>query len=99
MYKDWVQSAIAYAPTLAPLYEWIDAKKCLPPEYAPVVCIVSGKPRTNITLERAYQIGSWNSDDGWIIDEWSDWENANVLYWMLIAEPPGRRPPERQEDT
>lgn len=68
--------------------EWISVKERLPKEHEPVLCIASGKPRSNITLEEAYQLGSWNKDDGWIIDEWLDWEDANVSWWMPLPDPP-----------
>lgn len=94
MYKDWVQSAIANAPTLTPPDEWVSVEERLPPEHEPVLCIVNGKPRPNIELEEAYQVGSWNGADGWIIEEWLDWEDADVLWWMPFPAPPDRRPPE-----
>ena len=81
-------------PTLTPPNEWVSVEKALPPEHETVLCIVSGKPNPNITLEDAYQLGSWNKADGWIIDEWLDWEGANVTWWMKLPEPPDRRPPE-----
>ena len=82
------------APTLTPPNEWVSVENALPPEHEPVLCIVSGKPNPNITLEDAYQLGSWNKADGWIIDEWLDWEGANVTWWMKLPVPPDRRPPE-----
>ena len=81
-------------PTLTPPNEWVRVENALPPEHESVLCIVSGKPKPNITLEDAYQLGSWNKADGWIIDEWLDWEGANVTWWMKLPEPPDRRPPE-----
>ena len=81
-------------PTLTPPNEWVSVENALPPEHEPVLCIVSGKPNPNITLEDAYQLGSWNKADGWIIDEWLDWEGANVTWWMKLPVPPDRRPPE-----
>lgn len=45
-------------------------------------------PKSNITLEETYQLGSWNKADGWIIDEWLDWEDANVTHWMPLPDPP-----------
>jgi hypothetical protein len=36
------------------------------------------------------QLGSWNKADGWIIDEYLDWEDAVVLWWMPLPEPPGK---------
>lgn len=81
-------------PTLTPQNEWVSVEQAMPPEHEPVLCIVSGKPKPNIMLEDAYQLGSWNKADGWIIDEWLDWEGANVTWWMKLPEPPDRRPPE-----
>ena len=85
-------------PTLTPPNEWVSVEDAMPPEHEPVLCIASGKPNPNITLEDAYQLGSWNKADGWIIDEWLDWEGANVTWWMKLPEPPDRRPPEGEED-
>lgn len=79
--------------------EWVSVEERLPPEHEPVLCIVNGKPRPNIELEEAYQVGSWNGADGWIIEEWLDWEDADVLWWMPFPAPPDRRPPEGEEDT
>lgn len=93
----WARKALQ--PTLTPPNEWVSVENALPPEHEPVLCIVSGKPNPNITLEDAYQLSSWNKADGWIIDEWLDWEEANVTWWMKLPEPPDRRPPEGEEDT
>ena len=85
-------------PTLTPPNEWVSVENALPPEHEPVLCIVNGKPKPNITLEDAYQLGSWNKADGWIIDEWLDWEGANVTWWMKLPAPPDRRPSEGETD-
>ena len=74
--------------TLTPPNEWVSVENAMPAEHKSVLCIVSGKPRPNITLEEAYQLGSWNKADGWIIDEYLDWEDAVVLWWMPLPEPP-----------
>ena len=81
-------------PTLTPPNEWVSVEDAMPPEHEPVLCIVNGKPKANITLEEAYQLGSWNRADGWIIDEYLDWEDADVSWWRKLPEPPDRRPPE-----
>ena len=86
-------------PTLTPPNEWVSVERALPPEHEPVLCIVSGKPKANITLEEAYQLGSWNKADGWIIDEYLEWEDADVSWWRKLPEPPDRCPPEGEEDT
>ena len=89
---------VHYQPALTPPNEWVSVENAMPPEHEPVLCIVSGKPKPNIILEEACQLGSWNKADGWIIDEWLDWEGANVTWWMKLPEPPDRRPPEGEED-
>lgn len=81
-------------PTLAPPNEWVSVENAMPPEHEPVLCIASGSPKPNITLEDAYQFGSWNKADGWIIDEYLDWEDADVSWWMPLPTPPDRHPPE-----
>ena len=88
-----VESVLEWAqtlPTLTPQNEWVSVKKALPPEHEPVLCIVRGKPKANITLEEAYQLGSWNKADGWIIDEYLGWEDADVSWWRKLPEPPDR---------
>ena len=76
--------------TLTPPNEWVSVEDDMPPEHEPVLCIVDGKPKPNITLEDAYQIGSWNKADGWIIDEYLDWEDADVSWWMPLPAPPDK---------
>ena len=95
---DQVLHDIQHFPTLTPPNEWVSVENALPPEHEPVLCIVNGKPKPNITLEDAYQLGSWNKADGWIIDEWLDWEGANVTWWMKLPAPPDRRPSEGETD-
>ena len=90
---------VIHAPTLTPPNEWVRVEDAMPPEHEPVLCIVDGKPKPNITLKDAYQIGSWNKADGWIIDEYLDCEDADVSWWMPLPAPPDRRPPEGEEDT
>ena len=90
---------IANLPTLTPTNEWVSVEDAFPPKNESVLCIVSGKPKPNITLKDAYQLGSWNKADGWIIDEWLDWEGANVTWWMKLPETPDRRPPEGEEEA
>lgn len=91
---DQVLHDIQAMPTLTQPNEWVSVENAMPPEHEPVLCIASGSPKPNITLEDAYQLGSWNKADGWIIDEYLDWEDADVSWWMPLPTPPDRRPPE-----
>lgn len=81
-------------PTLTPPNEWVSVKDAMPPEHEPVLCIVSGSPKLGIILDEACQFGSWNKEDGWIIDEYLEWTDADVLWWRMLPELPERRPPE-----
>ena len=67
---------------------WISVKDRLPEEHKVVLCIVNGKPETNITLRNAYQLGSWNKTEGWIIEEYPVWEDAVFSWWQPLPEPP-----------
>lgn len=94
-FAEWLAEYLAeHMPTLTPPNEWVSVENAMPPEHEPVLCIASGSPKPNITLEDAYQLGSWNKADGWIIDEYLDWEDADVSWWMPLPTPPNRRPPE-----
>lgn len=102
-WRDGKAELVEYAPTLPqpsnePPTGWVSVEDKLPEEHKVVLCIVSGKPRSNITLDEAYQLGSWNYADGWIIDEWPDWEDATVYWWRELPEPPYRRPPEGENE-
>lgn len=68
--------------------EWIDAEVELPPEDDVILCVVSGKPRTNLTLDEAIEIASYRRTDGWIVDAYPEWEGPTVIYWRPIPEPP-----------
>ena len=92
-FTEWLYLA-EHMPTLTPPNKWVSVENAMPPEHEPVLCIASGSPKPNITLEDAYQFGSWNKADGWIIDEYLDWEDADVSWWMPLPTPPDGRPPE-----
>ena len=92
----WARKALQ--STLTPPNEWVRVKDAMPPEHEPVLCIVSGSPKPNIILDEAYQLGSWNKDDGWIIDEYLEWTDADVLWWRMLPVPPYHRPPEGEEE-
>lgn len=63
-FPDDIIASIENTPTLTQPNEWVSVENALPPEHEPVLCIVSGNPKPNVTLEDAYQLGSWNKADG-----------------------------------
>lgn len=77
---------------------WISVEERLPDEYDGLVLAqVSGKPRENITLNNALQLACYISEagEGWIVEEYPEWENPNVIAWRPLPEP---YRPERSEE-
>lgn len=68
--------------------QWIDVKDRLPATDEAVLVIASGNPMPNITFDGAYVLASYFSEDGWIINEYPEWEAANVTHWMPLPDPP-----------
>ena len=69
--------------------EWISVKDRLPEtEDDFVLVIVSGEPRKNIKLQSAYELATYNTEDGWILEKWPDWMCAKITHWMPLPEPP-----------
>ena len=60
----------------------------LPPEEKTVLALVSGSPTENITLHASYQIAVYIPDEGWVIDEWPEWETPEVICWQNCPEVP-----------
>ena len=83
-----IMDAIENAPTITQPNEWVNVEERLPEEGESVLCIVNGKPRKNITLCEAYQLGVWYKEDGWLIDEYPEWRDVEVLWWMPLPDAP-----------
>ena len=60
----------------------------LPPDGETVIAIVSGSPTENITLHASYQTAVYIPDEGWVIDEWPEWETPEVICWQNCPEVP-----------
>ena len=72
---------------LRPSGRWIDAKAQHPPLDKMVLVIVNGKPKNNITLDRAYELAEWEPE-GWCLEMWPEWMETEVSHWMYLPEPP-----------
>ena len=68
--------------------EWICAERELPVNDGDVLLLVSGKPTENLTLYHAFQLGSYSTKEGWIIDMWPGWDTPDVSHWMPLPELP-----------
>lgn len=75
--------------------EWIDPAVELPPDDDMVLAIVSGNPADNITLEDAYELASYCSEDGWIVEQFELWETPTVSWWRPLPDPPEKKKEER----
>ena len=71
----------------APL-EWISAEDEAPAGDELVLCAVTGK-HGGVTFHEAILLGSWNENDGWILESYPDIENPGVTHWMELPEGPG----------
>lgn len=69
---------------------WIPAEERLPDESDGLVLIqVNGKPKGNITLYNALELACYiaEGNEGWILEEYPEWENPDVIAWRLLPEP------------
>lgn len=64
MYKDWVQSAIATAPTLTPKNEWVSVEERLPD---PTYCVLV------YTTDYSIEVDARGSDGEWMSHEVTHW--------------------------
>ena len=67
--------------------DWIPVTERLPEDDICVLVLASGRPLSNVLLDRCQEIAE-HSDDGWIIAEWPEWKNPAITHWMPLPEPP-----------
>ena len=79
--REWVTERIGFEG-------WCDPEIELPAGDTCVLVLVSGKPTENVTLVKTYEIASYDSSEGWILEMWPEWEGAEIHYWMPLPEPP-----------
>ena len=72
-----------------PSGKWISTKERKPAdEDGCVLVVVSGKPCKNTTLDGAYAFATYCKGEGWVIEEYPEWETPEVACWMPLPEPP-----------
>ena len=68
-------------------HRWIPVEEGLPEDPDRIVLIqVSGRPCENIELKNAIEFASYNKEEGWILENYLDWEGAKPVAWMPIPE-------------
>lgn len=69
-------------------HAWIPVDERLPENpYKLVLVQVSGSPNENISLSDAFELATYNPHDGWILEEYPEWEDANPVAWRPLPEP------------
>ena len=53
-----------------------------------VLAVVSGKPHENITLCHVLMTAGYFPEEGWVVNEYPEWENPTITHWMPLPEPP-----------
>lgn len=69
--------------------EWISVEERLPAKAEDVLVIVNGKPKANITFVGAIEFAAYAKGEGWIVDAYPEWADAEITHWMPLPEPPG----------
>lgn len=67
--------------------EWVSVKERLPEREEYVLMLVSGK-FSCLAFDHAYMIGHHAGAEGWIVDEYPEWENPGVTHWMPLPDAP-----------
>lgn len=67
---------------------WIPVSERLPIDSDEIVLIqVSGIPTPNITFQDAFTLATYTPEDGWIIEQYPEWEGAQPVAWQPLPEP------------
>lgn len=74
--------------------EWIPVSERLPEPEKMVLLTVSGKFK-NISFVDAYELGEFDTDEGWILEMWSEWKEPKVTHWMPLSELPEEKKHEK----
>lgn len=69
------------------MHKWISVKDGLPDTDRCVLVQVSGRPNDRVELVDALQIASYLPEDGWMLEEYPMWIDANPVAWMELPEP------------
>ena len=91
---DTILEDIRAQPTLS--LQWISVEDRLPEDKVDgetVLAAVSGKPRENIELIGALMTAGYFTGEGWVINEYPEWENPTVTHWMPLPQPPKEETP------
>lgn len=63
--------------------QWYRPSEKKPPADEEVLVCVSGKFR-NIEFRDAYELATYDEEEGWILEGWPEFQGASVSWWMSI---------------
>ena len=72
---------------------WISVDDRLPEDCQVVLVIANGRPREHVSLVNSYEIATFFIDEGWYLDEFPDWEQPQVTFWMPLPDLPKEAEP------
>lgn len=68
--------------------DWISAEERLPEDCEEIVLVqVSGKMAENIWFDNAFELATYVNGEGWILENYPEWENPKVIAWQPLPEP------------
>ena len=70
------------------LPKWVRPEMALPAEDTPVLVIASGQPVHETILDHAVLLAKCYPDEGWVLEEYPDYEQAEIHFWAPIPELP-----------
>ena len=67
---------------------WIPVEEGLPEDCEEIVLVqVSGKPADNILFDNAFELALYEKEEGWMLDNYPEWKNPDVIAWQSLPEP------------
>ena len=68
--------------------DWIPVEERLPEDCEEIVLMqVSGKMAENIWFDNAFELATYVNGEGWILENYPEWENPKVITWQPLPEP------------
>lgn len=67
---------------------WIPVEERVPEDCEEIVLVqVSGKMAENIWFDNAFELATYVNGEGWILENYPEWENPKVIAWQPLPEP------------
>ena len=83
MYKDWVQSAIATAPTVPTYWQWVSVED----EWPDIGQYILVYHKDGVMQCAQYLISGYDDRGLWVLDHYYE-EQGEITHWMPLPEPP-----------